>query len=86
MTVRRSTQEFTFNDTTEQFVENAAVFYNHQVTEEVRVSKKLSPSGSVIPLRRLHIYVTSFRLISHLPLQSKTVNDSKKIQNVNWNL
>ena len=34
MTVRRSTQELTFNDTIEQFVENAAVFYNHQVTEE----------------------------------------------------
>ena len=41
----------TFNDRIEQFVENAAVFYNNQVSEEVRVSKKVSPPGSVKSVR-----------------------------------
>ena len=41
----------TFTDRIEQFVENAAVFYNNQVSEEVRVSKKVSPPGSVKSVR-----------------------------------
>ena len=41
----------TFNDRIEHFVENAYVFYNSQVSEEVRVSKKVSPPGSVNSVR-----------------------------------